>query len=252
MSDEGPLPQILDEARRLASAALEQDVPMRLVGGLAVRVRVDEAFHPGLSREYKDIDLVTLKGRSKPVARFLQEMGYEPHQQFNAMNGSERLLFFDMGNERQLDVFVGAFRMCHEIPITERITLDALTLPLAELLLTKFQIVNLNEKDLRDIVAILHHHDVADKDGDTINAAYVAQLCGDDWGLWRTFQMNVVRVREGLDQYDLAQHERETVERRLDRLWERIDAQPKSRSWRMRDRIGDRKKWYDEPEEVGG
>ena len=123
---------------------------------------------------------------------------------------------------------------------------------MAELLLTKFQIVSLNEKDLRDIVAILHHHDVADKDGDTINAAYVAQLCADDWGLWRTFQMNVVRVREGLDQYDLAEHERETVERRLDRLWERIEAQPKSRSWRMRDRIGDRKKWYDEPEEVGG
>ena len=252
MATDTPLPQILDEARRLTAAAAEQDVPIRLVGGLAVRIRVDETFHAGLSREYKDIDLVTLKGRSKPVARFLQEMGYEPHQQFNAMNGSERLLFFDMGNERQLDVFVGAFRMCHEIPITERITIDALTLPLAELLLTKFQIVNLNEKDLRDIVAILHHHDVADKDGDTINAAYVAQLCGDDWGLWRTFQMNVVRVRDGLDQYDLAPHERETVERRLDRLWERIDAQPKSRSWRMRDRIGDRKKWYDEPEEVGG
>ncbi len=252
MATDTPLPQILDEARRLTAAAAEQDVPIRLVGGLAVRIRVDETFHAGLSREYKDIDLVTLKGRSKPVARFLQEMGYEPHQQFNAMNGSERLLFFDMGNERQLDVFVGAFRMCHEIPITERITIDALTLPLAELLLTKFQIVNLNEKDLRDIVAILHHHDVADKDGDTINAAYVAQLCGDDWGLWRTFQLNVVRVREGLDQYDLAQHERETVERRLDRLWERIEAQPKSRSWRMRDRIGDRKKWYDEPEEVGG
>ena len=252
MATDTPLPQILDEARRLTAAAAEQDVPIRLVGGLAVRIRVDETFHAGLSREYKDIDLVTLKGRSKPVARFIEEMGYEPHQQFNAMNGSERLLFFDMGNERQLDVFVGAFRMCHEIPITERITLDALTLPLAELLLTKFQIVSLNEKDLRDIVAILHHHDVADKDGDTINAAYVAQLCADDWGLWRTFQMNVVRVREGLDQYDLAEHERETVERRLDRLWERIEAQPKSRSWRMRDRIGDRKKWYDEPEEVGG
>ena len=119
MATDTPLPQILDEARRLTAAAAEQDVPIRLVGGLAVRIRVDETFHAGLSREYKDIDLVTLKGRSKPVARFIEEMGYEPHQQFNAMNGSERLLFFDMGNERQLDVFVGAFRMCHEIPITD-------------------------------------------------------------------------------------------------------------------------------------
>ena len=106
MSADGPLTQILDEARRLATAALEQDVPIRLVGGLAVRIRVDEVFHPGLSREYKDIDFVTLKGRNKQVAAFIEGMGYEPQAQFNAMNGHERLLFFDLANERQLDVFL--------------------------------------------------------------------------------------------------------------------------------------------------
>ena len=250
MSDEGPLPQIIDEARRLASAALEQDVPIRLVGGLAVRIRVDEAFHPGLSREYKDIDFVTLKGRNKQVATFIEGMGYEPQAQFNAMNGHERLLFFDLGNERQLDVFVGAFRMCHEIPITNRITLDPMTLPLAELLLTKLQIVNLNEKDLRDVIAILHHHEIADHDGDTINADRVARLCAEDWGLWRTCKMNVERVHDGIEGYDIAQSEREVVEERLDRLWARIEAEPKTRGWRLRDRIGDRRRWYDEPEEV--
>jgi hypothetical protein len=250
MNGDAPLPQILDEARRLATAALERDVPLRLVGGLAVRIRVDETFHPGLSREYKDIDFVTLKGRAKAVTQFLENMGYEPHTQFNAMNGHERLLFHDFGNERQLDVFVGAFRMCHEIPINDRITRDPMTLPLAELLLTKLQIVSLNEKDLRDIIAILHHHEIADHDGDTINAGRVAKLCADDWGLWRTCKMNFARVREGLESYDIAQEERHVVEQRLDRLWEHIEAQPKSRGWKLRDRIGDRKRWYDEPEEV--
>jgi hypothetical protein len=245
-----PLTQILDEARRLASAALDRDVPIRLVGGLAVRIRVDETFHPGLSREYKDIDYVTLKGRSKPVSQFFEDMGYAPNKPFNTMNGHERLLFNDFGNGRQVDVFVGAFRMCHVIPINDRITIDPVTLPLAELLLTKLQIVNLNEKDMRDVVAILHHHEIADHDGDTINASRVAQLCGDDWGLWRTSRMNFERVRDGVAQYEMAHDERATVEERLDRLWERIDAQPKSRGWRLRDRIGDRKRWYDEPEEV--
>jgi hypothetical protein len=249
-ADETPLPQILDEARRLAGAALERDVPLRLVGGLAVRIRVQESFHPGLSREYKDIDFVTLKGRSKQVSNFLREMGYEPQEQFNALNGHERLLFHDLVNQRQLDVFVGAFRMCHEIPITDRITQDEMTLPLAELLLTKLQIISLNEKDLRDVVAILYHHDVADRDGDTINAARVAKLCSDDWGLWRTCKLNFERVRDGLAAYDVAQDERAVVEQRLNRLWERIDAEPKSRGWRLRDRIGDRKRWYEEPEEV--
>ncbi len=250
MTTHTPLPQIVDEARRLLAAANERDVPIRLVGGLAVRIRADEAFHAGLSREYKDIDLVTLKGKGKVVCGFLEEMGYEPHSQFNAMNGHKRLLFHDLTNQRQLDVFVGAFRMCHEIPITDRITLDDVTVPLAELLLTKLQIVQLNEKDLRDITAVIHYHDVAEHDGDTINAAYIARLCADDWGLWRTCKMNITRAREGLEQYDIAPHERDEVERRLDRLWERIESEPKSRGWRLRDRIGDRKQWYDEPEEV--
>ena len=247
---ETPLAQILDEARRLAGAALERDVPLRLVGGLAIRIRGDEAFHPGLSREYKDIDFVTLKGRSKQVTSFLQDMGYQPHEQFNALNGHERLLFHDLRNQRQLDVFVGAFRMCHEIPITDRIIHEPMTLPLAELLLTKLQIISLNEKDLRDVVAILHHHDVADQDGDTINASRVAKLCAEDWGLWRTCKLNFDRVRAGLATYDMTPDERAAIEQRLDRLWERIDAEPKSRGWRLRDRIGDRKRWYEEPEEV--
>jgi hypothetical protein len=245
------LPQILDEARRLAGAALDQDIPLRLVGGLAVRIRVDETFHPGLSREYKDIDFVTIKGRGKQVTRFLEDMGYEPQAQFNAMNGHERLLFHDLVNQRQLDVFVGAFRMCHEIPIGDRITHDDMTLPLAELLLTKLQIVSLNEKDLRDVIAILHHHEVADHDGDAINADRVAKLCAEDWGLWRTCKMNFERVGEGLAGYDIAQEERAAVQQRLDQLWARIEAEPKSRGWRLRDRVGDRKRWYDEPEEVG-
>src|SRR5450755_3111921 len=149
MNDE-PLADVLAEARRLATAAGKRDLPLRLVGGLAVRIRAPDTFHPSLTREYKDIDFVTPKGRSKPVAGFIAEMGYAPQEQFNAMNGHERLLFHDMVNRRRLDVFIGVFRMCHEIPIGDRVTQDPMTVPLTELLLTKLQIVHLNEKDLRD------------------------------------------------------------------------------------------------------
>ena len=245
-----PLAQIVEEARRLTSAAAEQDIPIRLLGGLAVRLRVEGTFHSNLSREYRDIDFVTLKDRGKAAARLFEEMGYEPDREFNAFSGGTRLLFHDPSYERQIDVFIGAFRMCHEIPIGDRLTLDPVTLPLAELLLTKLQVVSLNEKDLRDIIAILHHHEVADHDGETINAERIAHLCAQDWGLWRTCNMNVDRVRGGLELYDLTADESATVQARLDRLWGRIDAAPKTRGWRLRDRIGDRKRWYEEPDEV--
>src|SRR5205823_4979652 len=102
-------------------------------------------------------------------------MGYEPDKVFNATNGHRRLLFYDVEHQRQVDVFVGSFEMCHDIPITERIALATHSIPLAELLLTKMQIVELNSKDETDIVTMLYHHDVADDDVERINAARVAE-----------------------------------------------------------------------------
>ncbi len=162
------------------------------------------------------------------------------------MNGKERLLFFDNPNQRQMDVFVGSFRMCHEIPLEQRLAVDDDTVPLAELLLTKLQIIELNEKDVRDSVALLLEHEVTDDDRG-VNAARFASLCCEDWGLCRTITQNLVSVREHVGRYEV---DREVVATRLDALLERIEATPKSRSWKLRAKIGDRKRWYELPEEV--
>ena len=89
------------------------------------------------------------------------------------------------------------------------------------------------------------------RDGAAINAGHVARLLADDWGLWRTTRENVEKVGAGVGQYGLSADEQALVRDRLDRLWQRIEAEPKSRGFRLRDRVGDRKRWYDEPEEVG-
>jgi len=162
------------------------------------------------------------------------------------MNGKERLLFFDNSNERQMDVFVSSFRMCHEIPLEKRLAVDEDTVPLAELLLTKLQIIELNEKDVRDTVALLLEHEVTDDDAG-VNATQFAYLCCEDWGLCRTITQNLVGVREHLGRYEV---DTEVVEARLDALLERVEGTPKSRSWKLRAKIGDRKRWYELPEEV--
>ncbi len=162
------------------------------------------------------------------------------------MNGRERLLFYDNPNERQVDVFVSSFRMCHEIPLEKRLAVDDDTVPLAELLLTKLQIIELNEKDVRDTVAILLEHEVTDDDAG-VNATQVASLCADDWGLWRTISQNLGALRDHVGSYDV---DHETVTDRVSVLLERIETAPKSRSWRMRAKVGERKRWYQLPEEV--
>jgi hypothetical protein len=243
---------IVEETFRLVGAAAEQQVRLRLLGGLAIRLHSSErSVHPALDRDLKDIDFVTPRAEERRASSFLESMGYEPNRAFNTMNVGRRALFYDTGNERQLDLFIGSFEMCHMIPIADRLDLEPVTVPLAELLLTKLQIVELTEKDQRDILALLLEHDVGDGDDETINSDHTARLCAGDWGLWRTCKLNVERTREAIDAYGLAPAERKLVSFRLEALWARVEEEPKTRRWKLRDRIGDRARWYEEPGEVG-
>jgi hypothetical protein len=245
-----PETDIVAEAQRVLDAARAADVPVRLIGGLAVRLHVGVGSAPVFTREYKDIDLATLKGRSKRVSELMVSLGYEADRMFNATNGHRRMLFYDTAHKRQVDVFVGSFEMCHEIPITERIELAEHGIPLAELILTKLQIVELNAKDQTDILTMLYHHDVTDDDAGHINAARVAELCASDWGLWRTTRMNVERTRAAIPGSGLDEPGRQLALERLDRLWQRVEDEPKSGKWKLRSRIGDKKRWYELPEET--
>ncbi|HEX5468930.1 MAG TPA: hypothetical protein VFW80_07770 [Gaiellaceae bacterium] len=241
---------VVAEGERLLERTRSEGVALRLLGGVAIGLRASGELAPAFRRAYGDLDVVTAKKDAGAVATVLRADGYEPHIAFNALHGGDRLLFFDNANDRQVDVFVGAFSMCHRIPLDGRLEIDPVSIPLAELLLTKLQIVQLNEKDVRDGLALLHDHAIGEQDGDTVNAGRVAGLCAGDWGLWRTITQNLVACRGLADTYDVP--ERERLDERVDALLERIEAEPKSRGWKLRARIGDRKRWYDLPEEVAG
>jgi hypothetical protein len=255
MSEAGGSPiraDIVEEGQRLLELASSEGVPLRLLGGVAIRLRAPGELPDALSRRYADLDFVTAKGRSGNVQDLFRSAGYEPHTAFNALNGRERLLFFDNGNERQVDVFVGAFEMSHKIRVGDRLEIDPQTLPLAELLLTKLQIAELNEKDVQDGLALVHGHAVGESDGDTVNARRVAECCAGDWGLWRTITGNLSLCREYVDRYELSDDEKDRLRAAIDKVLERIEREPKSRAWKLRAKIGERKRWYDVPEEVAG
>ena len=82
-----------------------------------------------------------------------------------------------------------------------------------------------------------------------IESAFISALCASDWGLWRTCQLNIERSLANLDKSELDAGERELVAARLTGLRDRIEAEPKPLKWRMRNQVGDRVRWYSEPEE---
>src|SRR5262245_27125179 len=160
---------IEQEARRIIDAGQAQGLLLRLLGGLAIRMHSPSASHRALARSYPDIDFVAPARRSQAIETLLADLGYEPNKSFNLYNGASRLLFYDRAHSRQIDVFVGQFEMCHRLPIAERLDREPLTIPLAELLLTKLQIVHMNEKDVRDVCALLLDHPLGEDDHETIN-----------------------------------------------------------------------------------
>jgi hypothetical protein len=243
------LDSVVDEGERLLGIAKSDGATLALLGGVAVRVHAP-AVPDSLDRQYKDLDFAVPKGRGGDAAKLLRTEGYEPEVVFNAMNGKERMIFNDLEHDRQVDVFVGSFRMCHEISFKDRLKAGEPTIPLAELLLTKLQIVELNEKDVRDTVLLFHGHEVADHDDDAVNGEQIGRLCGEDWGLWRTITANLGRCQEMLGDYALSEADRSRIADRLGAVLSYIEKAPKSRGWKLRSKIGERKRWYDLPEEV--
>jgi hypothetical protein len=245
----GILEDIVAEGHRLLGIASQEGVPLRLLGGVAVRLKAPDV-PSSLAREYKDIDFAVTKKGGGAADRLLKDAGYEPHVAFNAMHARERGLYYDEANGRQVDLFIDAFRMCHEIPLGKRLEVETDTVPLAELMLTKLQIIEVNEKDIRDTVLLFHGHPIADHDNGAVNGAHIAALCADDWGLWRTITANLERCRSHVGDYQLPAEDRARIESRFDELLQRIEAEPKSRGWRRRAKVGERKRWYELPEEV--
>ena len=245
-----PLQDIHDEALRVVQAAQQQGITLRLLGGLAVRLHCPSANHRSLARAYPDIDFATPNKQANKIEKVFAELGYAPNKNFNLFNGDVRLLFYDDEHQRQVDIFVAQFSMCHKIPITERLNLDPLTIPLAELLLTKLQIVEMNEKDIRDVCALLLDHPVGDNDNETINVNRLTQLTGDDWGLWKTSMLSLGKVRRYVETVEMEQSQHDTLAARLGTLETALQNSPKSMRWRMRDRVGEKVKWYELPEEV--
>lgn len=246
----------LAEALRLVAEGNERGLTVRLMGGLAFQARVPTWLNRS-HREGRDID-VAIPGRDqRGVAELLNEQGYEPDKTYNALYGRKQLYFVDPEWKRPVDVLIERLEMCHRLDFGSRLPLDRTTLPLADLLLSKMQIVHINRKDLLDMLAVLANYPLGEGDLDTINLPRIVDLTASDWGWWRTLTGNLEVLRRFAandltpDEFSFSTPPPFAVEAQLDKLASAVEAAPKSTRWRMRAQVGDRVSWYEEPEEVG-
>lgn len=248
VSENHPLEDAGKEALRVIHAAEAKGVQLRLLGGLAIKLRCERSDDRTLSRNYADIDLVGYSKQRRNIVRLFPEIGYSPRDVFNKLQ-ADRLIFQDLEHRRRIDVFLDHMKMCHKLDFKGRLHLHPVTIPLADLLMTKLQVVETTEREIKDTITLLIDHPVGEiDDGDVINGRYIAQACADDWGIFKTFTTNMKKLRQFLPTYLPTQEDSDKVRERLDKLRQMIDEAPKSSRWKLRAMVGEKKTWYELPE----
>jgi hypothetical protein len=241
--------EIVKEMYRLVDAAEAKNIQIRAFGGLAVHVH-NKKNHPVFMREYGDLDFIVSTKQRRDLEALMPNLGYYPDKEVNLLFGNHRQIYYT--RETKVDIFIGNFTMCHTIPLENRLTLHPTTIPLAELLLTKAQILELNRKDALDITSILLNNETGYDDNEKINLQIINQLFSQDWGLYKTTTINLKRLEEMLNTNELSLNvdESEIVIARINEIKSAFDQVQKPLAWQLRDRVGTRVKWYSEVEEV--
>jgi hypothetical protein len=236
--------------RAIVAAAAAKDIPVRLIGGVAIWLRSSPGPRSALGRSYPDIDLVAHKKTARKLRAVLEEEGFEPERVFNATHGARRLLYHGPDGW-QVDIFLDTFEMSHTLDLGTRLEAEPFTLAAAELLLTKLQIAEVNAKDLSDTAMLLWDHSPASSDGPgLLNLGPVVSRCGADWGLYTTVTDNLGACAEMLGSVVPGAADRERIADRITAITDALRDAPKTSRWQLRARVGRRVRWYELPEEV--
>lgn len=245
--------ELLSYALELIEEAEQRGAVLRLLGGLAFYFNSPTARKlSAFQRQYKDLDFAVNRRGASYLLEVFKKFGWKDDQYFNALHGSRRLLFY-YGNEEglQADIFVGLFEQCHKLNLEKRLLLYKPTIPISDLLLTKLQIHELNEKDILDVIMLLYDHDFGRINSlEKEDLEYIVELTRKDWGWYTTIIDNLMIIESMIPKYLQNVKDIQNVKANLEWIRNNVKESSKTIKWKMRNIIGRRIKWYEEPEEV--
>jgi predicted regulator of Ras-like GTPase activity (Roadblock/LC7/MglB family) len=233
-------------ALEFVQAARDRKLVLRVMGDTAVRLRCPSASAFPSTENDEILELVARGRQSADVERLMKERGTNPESRFNMLHASERLRFVEPEARLPIEVFLDAFEAFHRIELADRLQLDDVTLPLADLLLLELQVVDSTPQGQKRILSLLADHEVGNG-ADNIDPARIVELCADDWGWYKTVTMNLENAIKAAATLLKGEQPR-IVEQRARQLIKAIEEAPKSMGWQVRARLGERRPWYNVPE----
>jgi hypothetical protein len=243
---------LLAEGERIISEATKRDLHLRLLGSISFQMHCPKFRHMATKfREIKDIDIAGYGKESNKVVAMMRELGYADEPMVTALFGDRRTMWDNKATGIHVDIFFDKLEMCHTIDFTKRLSVDSPTISLADLLLEKMQIVKINEKDVKDTLVLLREHEISTHDKEAVNQKYISGVLAKDWGFYYTVTQNLQKMKEASGKYDIFDAgDKQNINQKIDMLLQAIEEEPKNTGWKMRAKIGTKKKWYTEVEDV--
>jgi len=247
---------LLDLGKQLIEIGSERGVTLRILGHLAIRDHVKDHIEllELLNRvPTHDIDFIGYSKEQTQAERMFTDLGYEvdPSVAFSQEYGLQRLIFHHHENEIMAEIFLDQLIMSHTLDFRGRLEMDHPTISLVDLLLSKLQIQEISEKDIKDMIALFAEHELGSDGRELIDVSYLLRLTRNDWGLFYTAKKNLDLVKKYSDRYSVIDAStRQSVKARVDRLTLSMENEPKTFQWKLRAKIGTRLKWYQDVSDV--
>jgi hypothetical protein len=251
--DEYPKPETyLEEARRLIEEANKQGIILRVMGPIALHfyfpdfVDLYRSMERLGERVFTDIDYAAYGKHRVKMVPYFEKQGYELEKRAAMLSGGERHIYFG-DRVPMIDVFFDRLNYNHPIDYRGRLEIHPYCVSLSDLLLQKLQIVQINDKDLKDAMLLFLAASVGESDQDMINRKYLGKLLSDDWGFYYTSTLNLQIIKDSsVSVKALTEPFREQIKQKIDGLLDYIEKVPKSGKWKGRSKVGNKKIWYNE------
>ena len=251
MSLPGAEHPVLAEADQLLAEATRRGLVLRLAGSAGVLRHCEHCHRAAgaLRREPpSDLDFFAYGRQQRELGRLFADLGYQadPSVAYSQEYGINRLIYTGRGSATKVDVFLDVLRMSHTIEFKTRLDCTPPTAQTADLLLSKLQIHEITEKDVKDMVALFASHPLGDGSHGTIESHHIVSLMARDWGLCYTALDNLEIAEDLLAGWESAGQVAVHAAAGIEELKERIELAPKSVRWKARARLGTRVRWYED------
>ncbi|WP_299357738.1 hypothetical protein [Mucilaginibacter sp.] len=230
----------------------QHQIDLKMIGGLAVYQQCGVTTCGGLERQpYKDIDFLGKSDQNIKAEYFFKKLGFRRvglnDWGANIEFHNYRAQVDGLNRELDIEVYFGSLEFNHLIPKPYFSSTYPFTIPPGQLLLSKWAIVDLTEKDIIDIGTLLLNFDIGDQYEKSLSQSYLNSAFSDGLAgarMAKTCTINLTLLQKYFNEGKIENDSRVKLFNQFTILDKILTDASVSTIWKIRNNFGLEKKWY--------